>query len=94
MAKLLQEILSQPARIIAFPIPDHIKVCGCGCGQINILEEDYLYSNAEGKYYVDKLCLVADMAEAHQGDRIKWMDHWISEQEFIYEVMEVQRHES
>jgi len=86
----LPKKIEHTAEIIAFPIVP----CACGCGNINLREHAYIYSRATDKYYADELCLIWDMADDYDFDgwemRVRFLDHWMTEAQFL-EEMEVMK---
>jgi len=83
-----ERITEHQVEIIPFPIVQ----CGCGCGTIDVREHEFLYSMANGEFYVDKFCIISHMAEESNG-KVLWMDHLLSVEEFLFQVMEVVVHD-
>lgn len=79
--KVLEQV---HAEIVHFPIVQ----CGCGCGMINTLEHEYIYSKATGCYYADMVCFTDTVADYYnpQDRRVKFMGHWMSVSEFMKEM--------
>ena len=83
----LPKKIEHTAEIIAFPIVP----CACGCGNINLREHAYIYSRATGEYYADEVCLIRAMADDYdlddwKGLRVLFMDHWMTESQFLDEM--------